>query len=821
VPTAVLDPIDPDLVDLQQGRARANLLQIAWRRKSLIVLGVVAGLIVGTLYYARATPVYQSGGQLMVIKKSGSPLATQGGDPRQSYYEDYLSTHQTLIRSPLIVQRAVKKHQLANLKMFQGQGDPTGDIIAALTITRDPSAPAGSYNNILLVSYRGNVPEECGIVLNAVIDSYKDFLDDSYKAVSNENLASITRVADSLQKSLEQKQKAYGEFKEKSPLVYWKGGEGANPREEWLAQIHTKRLNLVVRRAELQAHVNDIETAIKEGKERGRVLATIAASAARGGAAKDRSFDDQLLQLMAQEQQLLSDYGPDHPAVVAVRKRIGLVKEFYTQSAGGDKKTAKDGAKGPEAAMPGPADPVQWHLLSLKQELAELEITLETLTRIHDNEEKSVREVSKFKEQDRRMLDDINKTQELFQPIIKRLEEIKLVQDMGGYDARVLATPGSGGKVGPVAFQVFALAGLFGFLGGLGLAYLADVTDKSFRTPEEIRSRLGLSLIGHIPVIRPGSAPAAAEGQPLDAALCTYYQPKSVHAEAYRGLRTSLFFCTRGEVHKVIQMTSPNARDGKSTMTSNLGICIAQSGKSILLVDADLRKPRLHKIFGINPTAGLSNVLTDGTDWRTLVVPTPVPGLTMLPCGPRPNNPAELLTTPRFHAVVEELRQAYDFVLIDTPPLLAVSDPSIVAARVDGVVLVLRLVKNGQPNAERAREILAGLGANVFGVVVNGVGRGPGGGNYDYNSNYNYYYDYDYSYNYREESGYYKDEYHDEGEGEGEGDGDDAAYGTRKRRSERPESAAPTEPEPDLDTRRMRRTEEPKGFLSKLFPWWR
>ena len=817
MPTAVLDPIDQEGLDPQQGRARANLLQIAWRRKSLVILGVVTGLIIGTLYYARATPVYQSGGQLMVIKKSGSPLATQGGDPRQSYYEDYLSTHQTLIRSPLIVQRAVKKHQLASLKMFQGQGDPTADIIAALTISRDPSAPAGSFNNILLVSFRGSVPEDCGTVLNAVIDSYRDFLDDSYKAASNESLASITRVADSLHKTLLQKQQAYREFQDKIPPVYWKAGDGANPREEWLAQIHTKRLNLVVRRAELQAHVNDIDSAIKEGKERGKVLAMIAASAARSPG-KDRSFDDQLLQLAAEEQKLLADYGPDHPAVMAVRKRIGLVKEFYAQSAGDNKKGPKDGGKGPETPTPGPTDPVQWHLLSLKQELAELEITLETLTRIYDGEEKTVREGSKYKEQDRQMREDIVKTQELFHPIIKRLEEIKLVQDMGGYDARVLATPGSGGKVGPVAFQVFALAGLFGFLGGLGLAYLADVTDKSFRTPEEIRSRLGLPLIGHIPVIRPGSLPPATDDQPLDAALCTYYQPKSVHAEAYRGLRTSLFFCTRGEVHKVIQMTSPNARDGKSTMTSNLGISIAQAGKSILLVDGDLRKPRLHKIFGINPTVGLSNVLTDGVDWRTVTAPSPVPGLTLLPCGPRPSNPAELLTTPRFHQVVEEWRQAYDFVLIDTPPLLAVSDPSIVAARVDGVVLVLRLVKNGQPNAERAREILGGLGANVFGVVVNGVGRGPGGGNYDYNRNYAYDYDYDYSYNYREESGYYKDEYTDE----------DAAYGARKTRGEaarmearRIEPDAPDEIEPEPDTRRMRRTDEPKGFLSKLFPWWR
>src|SRR5262245_4072193 len=110
-----------------------SIIQILWRRKSLILLGLVSGLIVGALYFARATPIYQSVGQLMVIKK-GNPLPPTGADPRQQYYEDYLSTHQVLIRSPLIVQRAVKKQQLGSLKMFGGHGDPTAEIIASLAI---------------------------------------------------------------------------------------------------------------------------------------------------------------------------------------------------------------------------------------------------------------------------------------------------------------------------------------------------------------------------------------------------------------------------------------------------------------------------------------------------------------------------------------------------------------------------------------------------------------------------------------------------------------------------------------------------------------
>jgi capsular exopolysaccharide synthesis family protein len=231
--------------------------------------------------------------------------------------------------------------------------------------------------------------------------------------------------------------------------------------------------------------------------------------------------------------------------------------------------------------------------------------------------------------------------------------------------------------------------------------------------------------------------------------LITLRDPKSHVSEAYRGLRTALYFSSEGQKHRVIQVTSPDQGDGKSTLIANLAVSIAQSGKSVLLIDADFRRPKVHKLFGLSEETGMATVLAGISELDEAIQPTLVDGLAVLPCGPQPPNPAELLTSPRFNTFLEAIRQRYDFVLIDTPPLLAVSDPSVVAPRVDGVILLIRLAKHDRPRAVRCKEILNSLGANILGVVVNNFGRRRGS-SYD---------EFGYEYGYGYKGGYYNGYY--------------------------------------------------------------
>jgi capsular exopolysaccharide synthesis family protein len=288
-----------------------------------------------------------------------------------------------------------------------------------------------------------------------------------------------------------------------------------------------------------------------------------------------------------------------------------------------------------------------------------------------------------------------------------------------------------------LAILVFPAAIFLGLVGGFGMAYLVELRDKSFRSAEEIRRRLDYQVIAHIPRIEPDKAlaeRAASLAVPLSPMLISYFKPKSRLAESYRGVRTALYFSTQGDGHKVIQVTSPNPGDGKSTLAANLAVSIARSGKSVLLIDADLRKPTVEKSFGVSNKVGLASVINGEMEPRDVIQRTAVPHLYVLPSGPIPSNPAELLTSPRFPELLESVRERFDFILLDTPPLLAVTDPAVVAPRVDGVIMVIRITKKGRPDAERCKEILNTLDAKVIGVVVNGQEVKSGYGGYGYAS---------------------------------------------------------------------------------------
>src|SRR5262249_23473791 len=161
---------------------------IAWERKSFVIFGAVVGVLLGFLVYLQRKPVYQSAAQVLVVKKRSDALPVAGGDPRLSFYEDYVSTHLVLIRSPLVVERAVKKRSLHVLPSLGNEAVAAGTVATGLTASRDNKDASGPPSNIINLSYRGGVAEDCGLVLGAIIDSYRDFLDETYRNVSDNTL---------------------------------------------------------------------------------------------------------------------------------------------------------------------------------------------------------------------------------------------------------------------------------------------------------------------------------------------------------------------------------------------------------------------------------------------------------------------------------------------------------------------------------------------------------------------------------------------------------------------------------------------------------
>ena len=203
------------------------------------------------------------------------------------------------------------------------------------------------------------------------------------------------------------------------------------------------------------------------------------------------------------------------------------------------------------------------------------------------------------------------------------------------------------------------------------------------------------------------------------ASLITLEQTKSPISEAYRTLRTNVEFTSVDSKTKKIMITSSGPREGKSTTAANLAVSIAQAGKSVLVIDADLRNPTQHKLFELGNFEGLSNFLVQDEEGQNFIKQTAVPGVRVLTGGPIPPNPAELVGSQRMKRLIEEVSEQFDVVLIDTPPIIAVTDAAILAQEVDGVILVLASGEVNKEYAQRAKEQLDKVGAKILGAIIN------------------------------------------------------------------------------------------------------
>lgn len=212
--------------------------------------------------------------------------------------------------------------------------------------------------------------------------------------------------------------------------------------------------------------------------------------------------------------------------------------------------------------------------------------------------------------------------------------------------------------------------------------------------------------------------PGGRDGKDLSEELVTFHDPMDVTSEAYRMLRTNLFYALIDDPPKVVVVTSSNPREGKSTTCANLGVVLANAGKNVLIVDCDLRNPVEHKLFGIESSSGLLDVLS-GARRLEAVWSEPVSGLKVVPAGHTPPNPSEVLSSRRFTEFLDRVRQEFDYVLLDTPPVCLVSDSAILAKNGDGVLLVLDAQETSKRTLRRAMHILEGVGANVIGTVMN------------------------------------------------------------------------------------------------------
>jgi len=280
-----------------------------------------------------------------------------------------------------------------------------------------------------------------------------------------------------------------------------------------------------------------------------------------------------------------------------------------------------------------------------------------------------------------------------------------------------------------------AIGLLAGILLGLGLAFLVEQLDTTVKERDEVESRTGAPCLGLVPSI-PGPKKRRSRRKDQTLADRDFYvlqNPKSVVTEALNTIRTNLTYILPDRKIRTVLVTSGSPWEGKSTVVIALGITQARFGSRTLLIDADMRRPRLHRAFGLTAETGLSSLLVGDGNIETAIQKTDIPNLDVLPCGPVPPNPSELLRADRVQSLLAELGKHYDTIILDSPPVIPVSDPRILGGMVDGVVLVVKLGHTRVDTLVQVRRELAAVGAPLLGTVLNDLDiKRPGYYGYQY-----------------------------------------------------------------------------------------
>jgi capsular exopolysaccharide synthesis family protein len=704
-------PIGPatSLPELIEGPA--NLVTVYWRRRRLIGTCVLACLGLAGLYLLIAPRLYQATARLLVLQQVARPLNVVNTEQSRvvEAAEDIIPTQMMVVNSPVVVGRAIQSIGLEELPSLRTSGSfdrCVREAVKNLIVTR-PDRQA----KILQIDYRAKAPHEAVRIVQAIVASYKTFLGDAYHKDNSEVIVLLTRARDDLNTELKELERKYLEFRQKAPHLTpdSTGRPIINRRlEEWLRASN----EAMVKAVQLQAQLELGQKLAREGVG----LWAIANAMDHLGEKANNNLTsrtqnaappqplDYLRQLSQEQQQVAVRYGAQSTKVREIQEQITQVQE-HSRNVRSRLEQAE----------------VRDLLESTERSLQSIETMRKQLADQFDRDlviAKSA-EIDLLKESSLR--NNLERQRLLFNTVVDQLKQAKLVGDYSSIRSQVIEPANAfPSAVRPLVSLTLAMALLAGGALGAGAALVSDLLDPRIRSLAEMRRVIHFPFLGQVPQLPDSPVTGASP-----VGLVSHVLPRSPSAEAFKVVRANVDRSRRNQGIRVVLVTSPRPGEGKTTVASNLAICLAQAGRRVLLVDADLRHPMQHEIHGLRRDRGLVQILREVMSIDQVVQTAAVSNLDVITSGPETPNPAELLSSSLLHDFLDRAREDYDTVVIDSPSLLAVADPAIIGAVVDGILLVARVATTKRDDAARAVEVLKGLGTPVLGGLINGVGPEP------------------------------------------------------------------------------------------------
>ena len=685
-----------------EGLPEEGLLLVLLRNRWLIVSMASLTLAAAFIYLLKATPIFTSASRLCVEQRGPQIISEFEGVMTQS--KNYLYTQAELIKSRSVVGTVADNPRIKALRMFNGVDNITGYIQGGLGIT------VGAKDDIITVSFDSPHPAEAALVVNEVISAYVDYHSTQKESIVAKVLDIIQKAKVESDKELDAKFKELLEFTRENGVVTFdnSGGHIVLIELAKLSDALTEaRLSTINAKADYEAVKSMMDNPAK-------VRQFASALPSTGVRVFFNDIETQLRsELRDAELELIGlqyHTTEDHPAMQALHRRIDRIKSEIGTEAGEFAGSYVEVMR------------LRW--LTAKQKQEELQTSL-------DAQRKGARELGIKAAEYAVLQSELKRAEEFSDTLSTRIRNLNVTEDTGALNVNIIevARP-AGGPSKPQKAKIMVVALVLGLMLGCGLAVARDWLDYRLRSADEISAVLGVPVLGVVPSM-PKRQTVVTRGQKV------HLDPKSTIAEAYRTIRTAVFFgVPKGEA-KTILITSPAPGDGKSTLASNLAITMAQADQKTLILDADFRKPMQHNIFRLSNDKGLSNVLAGAMSLDEAVMSGPVAGLDVLVCGLDVPNPSEILNSEAFAGVLKDLSRKYDRIIIDSPPVSPVADSQILAAICDIVLLVLRAEKSMKNHSQQARDRLLSVGGRLLGAVVNDVPQKRG--RYGYYSGYGHY----------------------------------------------------------------------------------
>ncbi|WP_283433299.1 polysaccharide biosynthesis tyrosine autokinase [Neorhodopirellula lusitana] len=716
-----------------------------WRYRWAVLVPAIIGAVAGFIVFLKTPETFKSSTRLMFESDRPAVFDNMTGDVLGGVPS--IDILRSQLFSDTVIRNAFgnESFEVFRSKFDDNPGRFAGVSGRSLVFETDLKDSRSASSLVATLSFEGPDPELCVAAVNSYSDALQQLFAEKHKSSRSELLRLISIATDQLQPKMTQLEERYREFRTEAPLVWSEDGTAVNPHRERQLYLTGRRSELfeLVRQKSLELVA--IESISKEAKSPLVSLAVIGELVGksfrvpemtqsrqdmREGDAqlKQLQLDQQLIPLIIERNKYAAEFGDSHPTVkqldVELKMMKGELKRLVTEQAERIVELMEQNkveGVDPETRAKEAVDVILYaskaEVELLKQQIAELD------SQIASEKNEAVK-LAKFEQENNAILREIDRSRELINQLEEQMTRVELTEEDGGIRLLELTAPSRAARVGPNIVMMLGAGTFFGMALGCGLALLLEKNANTFRDPDEIVEAIGSPILTHVPFFK-GKVRKSKPNSPnpfeaLDPYLAVVHNPASVPAEAIRSCRTSIFFELAGiQGGKILQITSPLPGDGKSTIAGNLACSIAQSGKKTLLIDCDLRRPQISDNFDATKKAGLIDVLNGDCDHIEAIHDTPLATLKIMPSGPIPANPAEALTLPEMSELLDLLREEYDYIIVDTPPLLVVTDPSILASSVDGVVMALKIRRKSKPNTKEAAGILRNVGARLIGVVIN------------------------------------------------------------------------------------------------------